>query len=71
VAVAPNGTANIPLQLVKANPATGMGSLQGVSYIQRVNTQGGLAPSSACGTSNEGGKEIVRYQADYIFWKAM
>ncbi len=71
VAVAPNGAANIPLQLVKANPATGMGSMQGVSYIQRVNTQGGVAPSSACSAANEGSKEVVRYQADYIFWKAM
>ena len=27
VAVAPNGTGNIPLQLVKANPASGMGAV--------------------------------------------
>ena len=36
VAVAPNGAGNIPLQLVKANPAMGMGAMQGVAYIQRV-----------------------------------
>ena len=31
VAVAPNGEGNIPLQLVKANPAMGAGAMQGIS----------------------------------------
>lgn len=70
VAVAPAGAGNIPYQLVKANPATGSGAMQGVSYIQRVATQGGVAPMSACGASNLGAKQWVPYQADYIFWKA-
>ncbi|KGH06510.1 DUF3455 domain-containing protein [Comamonas thiooxydans] len=70
LAVAPAGAGNIPLQLVKANPATGMGAMQGVTYIQRVATKGGVAPSMACGTANLGSKQIVQYQADYIFWKA-
>jgi hypothetical protein len=71
VAVAPNGTGNIPYQLVKANPATGSGAMQGVSYIQRVATQGGVAPAMACGTGSVGQKQIVKYQADYIFYRAM
>ena len=70
VAVAPAGAGNIPYQLVKANPATGSGAMQGVSYIQRVATKGGVAPMSACGASNLGAKQWVPYQADYIFWKA-
>jgi len=71
LAVAPAGAGNIPLQLVKANPATGMGAMQGVTYIQRVATKGGVAPSMACGAANLGSKQIVEYQADYIFWKAV
>ena len=71
LAVAPAGAGNIPLQLVKANPAMGQGVMQGVTYIQRVATQGGVAPSSACSAANLGGKQIVNYQADYIFWKAV
>jgi hypothetical protein len=71
VAVAPNGTGNIPHQLVKANPAMGMGAMQGVSYIQRVSTRGGVAPASACGASNMGEKQVVKYQADYIFYRAV
>ena len=70
VAVAPNGTGNIPSQLVKANPAVGDGAMAGVSYIQRVATQGGVAPTGPCDKSSLGRKETVKYQADYIFWKA-
>ena len=70
LAVAPANVGSIPLQLVKANPAMGTGAMQGVTYIQRVATQGGVAPASACAASNLGQKEIVKYQADYIFWRA-
>ena len=70
LAVAPAGTGNIPFQLVKANPAVGSGAMTGVTYIQRVATKGGVAPASACGAGNVGSKEVVKYQADYIFWKA-
>lgn len=69
VAVAPAGDGNIPMQLVKANPAMGMGAMQGVSYIQRVATKGGVAPAMACSAQNMGQKQTVQYQADYIFWK--
>lgn len=71
VAVAPAAAGSIPLQLVKANPAVGSGAMTGVTYIQRVATQGGVAPAMACGASNLGARQVVRYQADYIFYKAM
>lgn len=70
LAVAPASAGNIPLQLVKANPAMGMGAMQGVTYIQRVATQGGVAPAVACTATNAGQKQVVKYQADYIIWKA-
>lgn len=70
VAVAPAAAGSIPLQLVKANPATGAGAMAGMAYIQRVATQGGVAPSSGCdGADAVGRRQVVRYQADYIFWK--
>lgn len=69
-AVAPAGTGNLPFQLVKANPAMGMGAMSGVTYIQRVALKGGVAPAAACTASNKGERQIVKYQADYIFWKA-
>jgi hypothetical protein len=70
LAVAPAaGTGNIPLQLVQANPATGSGAMSGVTYIQRLNTMGGVAPAEACGQANAGAKRQVKYQADYAFYK--
>ena len=71
LAVSPASAGSIPMQLVKANPAMGAGAMQGVTYIQRVATQGGVAPSIACVASSMGQKQIVKYQADYIFWRAV
>ena len=42
--------------------------MTGVAYIQRVALKGGVAPSSQCAEANKGAKEVVKYQADYIFW---
>jgi len=70
LAVAPSGTGNLPYQLVKANPAMGSGAMTGVTFIQRVALKGGVAPAAACTTANKGERQIVKYQADYIFWKA-
>lgn len=70
LAVAPAAPGSIPLQLVRANPASGSGAMSGISYVQRVATQGGVAPAKACDSAATGQREIVRYQADYIFWKA-
>jgi len=36
-----------------------------------VNTQGGVAPASACEAGSMGQKQVVKYQADYIFWRAV
>jgi len=69
LAVAPAGDGNIPLQLVKANPAMGAGAMAGLSHIQRVATRGGVAPQAACGADSKGQRQVVTYQADYIFWK--
>jgi hypothetical protein len=74
VAVAPSSAGNIPLQLVKANPAMAnsvQGAMTGVTYIQRVATSGGVTPALACDAGSAGSKQVVRYQADYIFYKAV
>ena len=71
VAVAPAAPGSIPLQLVKANAASGAGMLSGTTYIQRVATMGGVAPAAACAQGNVGTKQVVKYQADYIFWRSV
>lgn len=54
----------------KANPATGSGAMAGTTDMQRVATQGGVAPAMPCSQTNMGGRQLVTYQADYIFYKA-
>jgi len=72
LAVAPAGAGNLPYQLVQANPAMGSGAMTGVTYIQRVALTGGVAPAAIpCTSASLGKREVVNYQADYIFWKAM
>jgi Protein of unknown function (DUF3455) len=70
VAVAPGGDGNIPLQLVKANPAMGSGAMSSVTYIQRLKTKGGVAPAAPCTMNNVGAEQMVPYQADYVFYVA-
>lgn len=71
VGVAPGSAGNISMQLVQVNPAMGMGAMSGVTYIQRVATMGGAAPARPCDATTAGSKQIVKYQADYIFYKAV
>lgn len=54
---------------MQANPAAGMGAFTGVTYIQRVNTAGGVAPSEPCDGASMGSKRTVGYSADYVFFK--
>ncbi len=51
--------------------AMGAGAMQGVSYVRRVATQGGVAPTMACDAAGVGQKQVVKYRADSIFYKAM
>ena len=67
VAVAPASAGNIPFQLVKTEPGTG--AMKDVTYIQRVNTKGGVAPKEPCNASMKGRKMTVPYSADYVFYK--
>jgi hypothetical protein len=70
VAVAPGSAGAIPLQLVQATTATGDGMMAGVTYVQRVNTVGGIAPvTPACAGANVGARTTVPYSADYVFFK--
>ncbi|MBC7415941.1 MAG: DUF3455 domain-containing protein [Herminiimonas sp.] len=44
--------------------------LTGVSYIQRLNTVGGVAPTLPFDATKAGSKQLVKYQADLVFYKA-
>ena len=56
---------------VLAGPAGG-DRLTATSFVQRVNTAGGVAPSTGCGSLAEVGKKaFVPYTADYFFYKSL
>ncbi|MEO8938328.1 MAG: DUF3455 domain-containing protein [Burkholderiaceae bacterium] len=60
---------SIPWLLLQGTSASRSGTLDGVIYIQRTNTSGGIAPSDSCTSSTIGMKKATRYTADYLFYK--
>lgn len=53
---------------VEAGP-TGGDRLSRTTFIQRVNTVGGLAPATGCTQATDLGKRaFIPYTADYVFW---
>jgi hypothetical protein len=57
--------------LLLSATSTTPGRLGKTTYIQRVNTTGGLAPAAAdCNAGSAGTVKEVPYTADYHFWKA-
>ncbi|MFD5091988.1 DUF3455 domain-containing protein [Amycolatopsis thailandensis] len=57
----------VPELLLKANLNSGDGVFGKVTYVQRLDTRGGLAPAGTCAT---GAQTAVQYSADYAFWVA-
>jgi len=68
-ATASGGPGNIA-QLLLQGMVTTTGSdghrLTGTTWVQRLNTSGGVAPAGAC---TPGDTTAVPYTADYFFWK--
>ncbi len=63
------GSGSIPWLLVTAVDGGGSGPLSMTDYIQRLNTDGGNAPSTGCGVDGGVGDTIdVGYTADYYFY---
>jgi Protein of unknown function (DUF3455) len=53
--------------LLLQKAATTAGRLAKTTYVQRLNTTGGVAPTGAC---TPGATNAVSYTADYFFWRA-
>lgn len=71
VTVDPNAIAWLLLDVVGAqNGPTGGDKLTATTFIQRLNTTGGLAPSTGCSSLTDvGNQAFVKYTADYFFYK--
>ncbi len=64
-----SATGAIPWLLLRASSTTGTGVFKDVTYVQRLNTSGGVAPATGCGSSTSGMDTSVDYTADYLFYK--
>jgi len=58
----------IPWLLLAASSHTGAGVFSDVTYIQRVNTTNGLAPTVTCAAGGTGTIMSIGYTADYYFF---
>jgi hypothetical protein len=70
---APVDPTAIPWLLLSAKGTAGPDGdrLAGTTYIQRINTTGGLIPPAGeCNEETAGTENEVPYTADYYFWKA-
>jgi hypothetical protein len=69
--VAPGAIPWLLLRAVGTQPGPAFGNTLGATtYIQRVNTSGGVAPVAGCRSAKDGGKKaLVPYSTDYIFYR--
>jgi hypothetical protein len=56
--------------LLSGSSHTGKGIMSDVTFIQRLETVGGVAPSSGCDAAHVGDVVRVPYSATYFFYKA-
>jgi len=55
--------------LVEVVGHNGVGPFTKTSFINRINTQGGLPPVTGCDANHLGQEKRVDYSADYIFYQ--
>jgi len=60
----------IPWLLLTIKSHEGAGVLAATSSVQRLDTEGGVAPAAPCGPANARQVERVGYTATYVFWRA-
>ncbi len=62
------GASAIPWLLLQAVDHGGSGVISKTTWVQRVNTTGGLTPTASCSSTNSGEAQKVMYTADYYFF---
>jgi Protein of unknown function (DUF3455) len=60
--------ASAPWLLLEVTERKGGGLLAQTSYIQRINTHGGVSPISSCDANHLGMEKKIPYEADYTFY---
>jgi hypothetical protein len=65
---APDAT-DIPWLLLQAATHTGAGAFADVTWIQRLATEDGAAPTTGCDDAHVGATVLAPYAADYFFYR--
>lgn len=60
----------IPWLLLTAKSTGSAGQLEKITSLQRINTVGGVAPSTSCTANDIGKLARVYYKADYVYFAA-
>jgi len=69
--VRPDAIPWLLLEVVGTQPGPGGDRMASTTFIQRVNTAGGLKPSTGCSDASQvGALQLVPYTAEYVFYKA-
>lgn len=58
----------IPWLLLEAKSHTGSGAFSTITYIQRLDTEGGIAPATGCDAAHADAEVRVPYEATYAFY---
>jgi len=58
----------VPWLLLKAKTNQGPGLFEKATYIQRVDTEGGVAPATGCDQTHVNTEVRVEYRANYYFY---
>jgi hypothetical protein len=58
----------VPWLLLSAKSTEGKGRFANVTSIQRVDTEGGVAPASGCDATVAGTRQSIAYRATYYFY---
>ena len=58
----------VPWLLLKATSTGGAGVFANITSVQRLNTAGGVAPATGCGSTTVSSETSVNYSADYYFY---
>jgi hypothetical protein len=58
----------VPWLLLRATSTSGAGLFSAVTFVQRVDTQGGAPPASGCDAAHAGAETRANYSADYYFY---
>jgi len=68
--VRPDAIPWLLLEVVGTEPGPGGDRMASTTFIQRVNTTGGLKPSTGCSDPSQvGALQLVPYTAEYVFYK--